>query len=247
MKGTYKFASGSFEAQVHSAGGPNDTNCKLTLGKLIPSTSLSVSATSTPDLTVEANYQQGNITSLLTMNHNDAKGAGLTVSGTFAISPVVLGAQVGVDVSSGGLKDYGLAAQANLGDIQATIRSEKRNSNLSVSIFQPLGGGLSWGASLGLQPADFSSRTLTLGTHYNLDKSTFVKARANTSGVVGIAVSHKLANPSLKFGVSAEFDTASDTSAAKKVPWSVELASYYDSHTHLLSPTHYSVWDLGCV
>lgn len=56
--------------------------------------------------------------------------------------------------------------------------------------------------SLSLSP----KTAIALGSALKLDNNTDFKIKANTSGQVCTALSHVVANPSVKVGVSAQFD-----------------------------------------
>eukprot|EP00343_Euplotes_focardii_P008988 CAMPEP_0205824824 /NCGR_PEP_ID=MMETSP0206-20130828/22874_1 /ASSEMBLY_ACC=CAM_ASM_000279 /TAXON_ID=36767 /ORGANISM="Euplotes focardii, Strain TN1" /LENGTH=292 /DNA_ID=CAMNT_0053123313 /DNA_START=28 /DNA_END=906 /DNA_ORIENTATION=- len=68
--------------------------------------------------------------------------------------------------------------------------------------------------------------TLTLGTKYQLDDNTTVSALCKTNKKVWVAFSHKLANPRLKVGVAAEFDSSALQLDTKKFGVNITMGDF---------------------
>jgi len=125
-----------------------------------------------------------------------------------------VGGKVVVDVASKQPPtDINFGAQLHGCDYTASAYTEKKRSVLNVAYYQRLGIPLrphNFGAilSLGLKK---DTRSLTFGTDYWVDADTTVRASAKVESgsdttVIQTHVEHRLANPNVLLGVSAEFN-----------------------------------------
>jgi len=133
-----------------------------------------------------------------------------------ASNKLSLGAKATIDVASKEPPtDINIGAQVTGCDYTAAAYTEKKRSVVNVSYFQNLGIKYrphNFGAilSLGLKKP---VRSLTFGTDYWVDADTTVRASAKVSSdsdatILQTHVEHRLANPNVLLGVSAEFNCA---------------------------------------
>lgn len=197
---------GDVEVEAHSTGVAKG---KFKLSKVTDGVDVTVSSTACGQVGLEATYVKDFLSAIASANHNMSKGCtALATSAVIGFDGVYVGGGVDVD-GSGSVKNYNCGAEYASKDLTASLVTSNKGEDITVSFFQKLSGSTSLGASM-LVKAESSSRLYTFGTERSLDKSTTIKAKADSAGKVGVAVSHVLADPKMKLGVSAEFDATSD-------------------------------------
>jgi len=204
---------GDIEVEAHSTGLAKG---KFKLGQVTDGVDVTVNGTACGNVGLEATYNKDCVSAVASASHSTSKGStAVSASGVIGFDGVFVGGGVDLD-GSGGVKNYNCGAEYASKDLSASLVTSNKGEDITMSFFQKLSGSTSLGASM-LVKAESSSRLYTFGTERKLDKSTTIKAKANTAGTVGVAVSHTLAEPAMKLGVSAEFDaTSADCFKAQK-------------------------------
>lgn len=196
---------GDIEMEAHSSGVAKG---QFKLANVVDGVNVTASG-NVNDVSLEANYSQDMLAATAKGTYNFGKSAlAVSASGVVKVDTVSLGGQIDLD-ASGSPKDYNVGAQYAGKDLTVALYTSKTIDDITVSFFQKYSSKLGLGASMLVQPAS-GSRTFTFGTDYALDKSTGVKAKGDSNGVVAAAVSHTLADPSMKVGMSAQFDATGD-------------------------------------
>jgi hypothetical protein len=197
---------GDVEVEAHSCGLAKG---QFKLANVADGVNLTVSGCAAGSLNLEANYVQDCVSATAKAGHNLNKGStSLSASAVFGFDGVSVGGQVDLD-ASGSPKDYNVGAQYAAKDLVAALVTSNKGDDITISFHQKVSCCYSMGASMLVKP-ESGSRAYTFGTDYCLDKNTSIKAKAGSCGTVGVAVSHKLADPKVKLGISAQFNALSD-------------------------------------
>jgi len=165
-------------------------------------------------LAAEAEYSRGRFAGSLGARTNGDKTL-VDVVGVLGCNKLSVGAKASVDVASKQPpSDYNFGAQVSSCDYTAALYTEKKHSVLNISYFQKLGikyrphncGAILSVGLRGNQPV----RSLTFGTDYWVDADTTFRASAKVASdsdatVLQTQVEHRLTNPNVLLGVSAEF------------------------------------------
>lgn len=214
---------GDIEVEAHSSG---IAKGQFKLSNITDGVNVTVAGDAAGALSAEAVYAQENVAATAKASHNLNKGSTTVMaSATVGFDAVSVGGQVNLD-ASGSLKDYNLGLEYATKDLTASVVTSSKADDVTVSYFQKLSCCTVLGASMLVQP-ESGTRLYTFGTDYKLDKSTGVKVKADSKGVVGTAVTHTLADPKMKVGVSAEFNAAgADAFKAQKFGVSLSFGEF---------------------
>jgi len=222
IKGTYKCGDfGEAEAELHTAA---DTKAKVKFDKFAAGSAVTLSVSSKPDVNVEATYTRDMLATQVKLTHAETS-LGVSASASLGMDGYTAGVSSVVDLTGGNvaLKDLCFGAEARYGDIIAAAKTAKNNQNKTLSVYYKLSSVLALGASVDATP---KATGLALGSEYALSKTTGVKARAASTGAVGVVVEHKLADPALKLAMSAEFDATNYGAPANKFGLSFVFGDY---------------------
>jgi len=197
---------GDIEVDLKSCGA---AKAQFKLCKVADGVDVTVCGDAKGDISTEATYKNGDMLSALAKaTHNVNKSSTkISASAVVGFEGVSVGGGVDLD-GSGNPTDYNVGAEYATKDLVASLYTTKQGEDITVSFFQKLSGCTSLGASMLVTSA--GSRTFTFGSDHALDKKTGLKLKADSAGVVGMAVSHVLSDPKMKVGMSAEFDAAGD-------------------------------------
>jgi hypothetical protein len=214
---------GDVEVEAHSTG---VAKAKTKFSKVTDGVDVTVSGTACGQVGLEATYVKDFLSAVASANHNVSKGStAVSASGVIGFDGVFVGGAVDVD-GSGSVKNYNCGAEYATKDLTASLVTSNKGEDITVSFFQKLSATTSLGAAM-LVKAESSSRLYTFGAERSLDKSTTLKAKADSAGKVGLAISHVLADPKLKLGLSSEFDaTSSDAFKAQKFGVSLNFGDF---------------------
>jgi hypothetical protein len=169
--------------------------------------------------------------------------AGVRTDGQLTLVDLV--AATGIDKLSVGAKatintadrsapnDYNFGAQYNGVDYVASAVTENKRSVLNLSYFQRLASKPrvhNFGATFALGLAK-PTRTFTVGSDYRIDADTSVRAHAKIDSeksgtLIQTSVQHRLLNPNLLLGVSAEFNAAPQALTAGRVGVSLTFGDF---------------------
>lgn len=224
VKGTYKSKSLESEGEIHSDASPSSTKAKVKFPGVVAGADVSLTVTSAPDYTVEAVYKRDRVSTLLNLKHG-SKGTILGINAAFSVaSGLNAGVSTSVDVVAGSAKDTNVAVEFTQGAAQIGVKSSKAFSNYDFSAHYKVQSDLSVGGSCGININDLSP-CLKAGLDHKFNSNCDVKARIDSCGVIGAAVEHRLSNPAVKFGMSAEFD-ATNNFASKKFGAAATFGDY---------------------
>jgi len=221
VKANWKDATfGDIEIEGNSGG---STKGQFKLSKVVDGLDVTTSTT-LDDVTVDSIYQSKNVTATAKGTYSLSKSTTKVSSSlTFAMDGVALGC--GMDFKGSAVSDCNLGAQYSTKDLVAALVTSKSGADLTASYFQSVSKQLTLGSSM-VFGNDFSKRDFTLGGEYKLDKVTTMKAKAASSGVVDLAITHVLAEPKLKLNVAAQFDSKAEKVAAQKFGVSVSFGDF---------------------
>lgn len=196
---------GDVEVEAHSGGCAKG---KFALKNVTDGVNVTVNGDAAGEIGVEATYVQDSISALASCKHNLNKSCTkISASAVLGFEGVSVGGGVNVD-ATGNVSDYNCGAEYSTKDLTASLVTSNKGDDITISFYQKVCGGSTLGAAM-LVKAD-ATRLYTFGTETSLDKSTGIKAKADSTGTVGVAVSHTLSDPKMKVGVSAQFNAASD-------------------------------------
>jgi len=214
---------GDVEVEAHSSG---VAKAQFKLCKVTDGVDLTVAGAACGGVSVEAAYVQDFVSANAQVCHNLNKSTTCVVaSAVFGFEGISIGGVVALD-ASGSPKDYNVGAEYAQKDLIASIVTSKKCEDINISVFHNVCPAMQLGASMAVQP-EKSARTYTFGTEYKLDKTTTVKAKATSEGIVGTSVTHNLASPAMKVQLSSEYNVLSDdVFKAQKFGVAVNLGEY---------------------
>jgi len=207
MKVFYKNkAFGKLQAEVHSNPEVGD-KAKITLNKLVDHVGVTLSASSLGAVDLQTTFEKDRVAAGLDLLHCE-KATNAGISATVGYENVTVGGSVDFEAPNGNvvLKDYNVGAEYRHKAITAAVKTANLRSEIALSVFHKLDKRLNWGTSLVLRPNEGFSPLLALGVDYSLSTVNSVKAKADSSGTVGVAIEHRLTQPALKFNIAAEYD-----------------------------------------
>lgn len=239
---SYGLANGVFESEFHTvADKESKTSYKLT--KLAPGLSVKFTLVGvkpevkgeTPDFpegwaAAEAEYTQEYFTGSIGVRTNQQKTL-IDATGALGYDSFSVGGKVVVDTSSQAAPgDWNVGAQYEGADYVASAVTEKKRSVVSLSYFQSVARTQVIGASASfglIKP----SRSLTVGTDYQVDPDTTIRAYAKVEAgkdavTVATNVEHRLLHPNALLGVSAEFALTPASQTTNKLGVSLTFGDY---------------------
>jgi len=221
FKGKYKEKKyGEFEAEVSTAGKLYGT---VKLDQLAKGVEVNVSGGVDPSakkkgvndkLSAEYSQEYFAATGSADVNFGDATTAVLDGTASVGFEGLSVGAQFSYDVSQSQQKfaDFNLGAEYTRDDVTLSLTTEKKGDVIHGFYHQQINRNYQVGAQFDYVPrAEVVSKkhVLTLGTEYQLDVDTVVKAKANSNGLIETAIQHNLQNPSVQVGLAASFNRKS--------------------------------------
>lgn len=158
-----------------------------------------------------ANYSQDFFAGKANLKFSDrlspaSGGLDLSASGVIGFQGLSVGGAVSVDATQGSLTDYNLGVQYTADDFTASLQTKQRADVINASWYHKVNRNQTAGVQFTTNPFA-GSKQLTFATEYQLDVDTTVKAKANSNGVLAVAVEHRLQNPRLKYNVAGEFNS----------------------------------------
>jgi len=193
---------GETELTLNTSGKTKDSKVKVKFNQFQAGMDASVSTSADCAPTVEVNHKCGSTAANAKFTTNGEKHS-LSASACYGLDNVTLGL-------SAATKDFGTLSDCNAGfeyssnDLVVSAVTKSFFGKVGVSFFQKWTDSLQWGASVNVLP---EVSDLTVGAEYSLDKSTTLKGKANTGGVLSAAVEHKLKDPNFKLNLATEFDS----------------------------------------
>jgi len=216
VKGTYKKDGYEVEGTFKTVG---EVNAKVTAKKLVPGLEATVSGESKKtQIKLDAQYAQPFYSTAADVTHTLSNQKTL-LNGSLMIGfdglSVGLSGQLDA-LSDDVLTDYNCGAEYTQDDLTVSLFTNKKGSVITASYYQKISGDCNLGASLKMDP-DVANEmregqhVLTVGADYNLDSSTDIAIKGDTSGVLCANIQHVLSNPSLKLDIGASFDSKKST------------------------------------
>jgi hypothetical protein len=199
---------GETEVTLDTSGKSKDSKVKFKFNKFQDGMDATVSSSLDMAPTVEMNHKTGSSAVNAKFTTNGEKHS-LSFSATYGVfDALTLGGSFdSKDFSSVSgvypVSDADASLEYTSGDVVVSAVTKKFFSKVGATLFQKWTDSLEWGASITLLP---EVSDLTVGAEYKMDKSSTVKAKAATNGVVGWAIEHKLKDPNFKLNLASEFD-----------------------------------------
>lgn len=226
------FAGGSKANWTHSTLGEIEIeakSCGLVKGKVCKKgvadgVDITLNGTACGQLGLETTYATDALAATAKATYNSSKGtSALMVCATVGMGDITCGGQVDLD-GTGALSNYSAAVQYTTKDLVADIMAEK---------FETLYAHTYHRVSASTQIGTFAivkgggDYCLGLGTEHSIGAGLGVKAKADSTGGVAIALTHTLADPKMKVGVSAQYNALGDqTFKAEKFGISVNFGDF---------------------
>jgi hypothetical protein len=160
-----------------------------------------------------------------------ATNAVVDVAGVVGMEGFSVGLQAAVDANAPQkLSDYNMGVEYTRDNLTATVITEESGKLIHGYGWLQVYPAYQVGVGVDLNPNvnEPSKRwALSLGTEYQLDVDTTVKASAKTDGVIKTAIQHNLQNPSLQLGLAAQFTRkSSDCLTADKFGLTLTFGDY---------------------
>jgi len=217
---------GEFELEANSA---SEVKGKV-VTKKVSDVGVTVEANSNSkavNVSAEAAWAKGELLVTAKANHTHTKDTIFSASGVWGRAGIAVGGHVNVNSKDVATPvDFNIGAECAQKDLTVTVVTSEKLSDITVSYFQTLPNGLQLGSSLDVKP-DSSTRLFTFGGEYDVDKTTKLKFKADSTGLVASSVTHTLVNPAVKLQAAAEFNTqAADVFTPQKVGFSVSLGDF---------------------
>jgi hypothetical protein len=195
---------GAIEVEAHSSGVAKG---KFTKKGVADGVDVTVNGDAKGEIGVEATYSMDMLAATAKATHNLEKGStALMASATVGMGDITAGGQVDLD-AAGSLKDYQVGLQYSTKDLIAALSSSKFE-NVDIHVYHNMCSSTTVGANASIQGAD--KYTLGLGCDHSIGKGLGVKAKADSNGGVAIALTHTLAEPKMKVGMSAQYNALGD-------------------------------------
>lgn len=193
---------GPFELELNSAGAAKGS---LTLEKLADNVEVKISGDVKGSGSVEGKYKRDFFSGLLNLGF--ARNTTLTGAGAIGSDGLTIGGSFVLDLTAGAgdVDDFSVGIEYQQPDLTTSVLATNKLDKFQLSWFQKVSKDAVLGASFGIVP-DKKERTLTVGTEYNLDPNCILKGKADSKGIVSVAVEQIVAEPRLRLGVAASFD-----------------------------------------
>lgn len=155
---------------------------------------------------------------------NLANGGAPTFVGDFTTSydNVVMGTQIGYNISRGSISNYALALAYKQRDYSLGVQLDNKKI-ASVSFSQQVNSQLTLGSRAILNPqVNLSKVNVEFVSKYVVDKNTQVKAKVSDSGALSLGYK-QLLRPGITLGVGTSFDAMKLNEPVHKVGWSLSF------------------------
>lgn len=216
-KVNFPAANGKAEVQITANGPAKDTKAKFEFGELVKGADISLTATSEPMVTLEANYKpMSNVGTKFELSTDLGDKRNLKASANASSNGVKATVDTDVCLAGGGLKDYNFKVDYTQKSLLATVKTSSGRSKFTAGVAQQWCKGWYFGAQVE-HNVKAASTNLTVGSKSKIDDNTAIFAKVDSTGVLAASVEHKLANPALKVNAAAQFNLkGSNCCAAEK-------------------------------
>ncbi|CAL9733231.1 mitochondrial outer membrane protein porin 1 [Monosporozyma servazzii] len=157
-------------------------------------------------------------------NFNLANGGAPTFVGDFTTSydNVVMGTQIGYNISRGSISNYALALAYKQRDYSLGVQLDNKKI-ASVSFSQQVNSQLTLGSRAILNPqVNLSKVNVEFVSKYVVDKNTQIKAKVSDAGALSLGYK-QLLRPGITLGVGTSFDAMKLNEPVHKVGWSLSF------------------------
>lgn len=165
---------------------------------------------------MEATYKAESVAATCVLNSDKS----VSSSAVIGFDGLAVGGQVDYDSTKQDFTDFNLGFQYSQSDSTFTLRTKKKGDVVNASYYQKVNSDYQVGCSYVFAPYNSKAcmqKVLTIGSQYKLDKSTTLKTKLDTSGVIAASLQHKIPSPNVKVTVSGAFTKKSlDTFSADK-------------------------------
>lgn len=154
------------------------------------------------DVKLGYSFKSSNLTT--TGNVNALKKPTAKVDFVAGFEGINVGAQTSYDINKGSVSDYSAAVSYGEKDYSVAIHANKKFSEFAASYHHSVSSDVAIAASAGWKGGD-KSFSVEFGTQYKIDRDATLKAKFNSSGLVGLGYIQKI-RPDLKatFGLSVD-------------------------------------------
>jgi len=166
------------------------------------------------------------------VNSGDSTTAVVEATAAIGLEGLSVGGQISFDVSAASQKasDFNVGAEYTRDNATITLITEKKGDVVRGLYHHQVNRDYQVGAQFDFAPRAEDAkrqRVFTVGTEYQLDVDTTVKAKADTTGVIQTVIQHNLQNPSLQLSMAASFNRKSaDCLSAEKFGLSLTFGDY---------------------
>jgi len=227
MRVTAKKDFGKVQARVQSD--PAGSDClKVKLKQLAKDVVVVLDAESNGTYGGKVTFARGAVTGTAKGHLSEGKTTA-GASASFAIADqVVVGGAANVEFQGGQEKvDWNMGVEARHEDLTATLKTQNERKDVTLSVFHKLRSDLLWGFQFLVHPFQSGYPDLTLGLQHNLSEALLVKARGDTTGLLQLALEHRVRYPDVKLNVAMEFDVKSAPKPqAKQFGFSLTFGDY---------------------
>ncbi|KKY17778.1 putative outer mitochondrial membrane protein porin [Phaeomoniella chlamydospora] len=152
------------------------------------------------------------------------KGPTATIDAVVGHEGFVVGAETGYDVQKAAITKYSVAAGYSLPSYAAAITATNNLSVFTASYFHKVNPQVLAGAKATWDSKAGSNVGLEVASKYQIDPTSFAKAKINDRGLASLAYNVKLST-GVTLGLGASFDTQNLNQAAHKVGTSFTFES----------------------
>jgi len=228
------YKGGEFEFEFSTdPSQESKANCKFNnLAKgfglnLLTSSKSSDKSFKRPIIGVELDYSQ----EYVTVNANaksDLDIHKIDSSISIGYDNISVGSSAVLDISRGSeVVEHNIGAEYIAEDFVAAVYTEKNSKSLTASYYQKINRDQAIGAQFKYDLTGRNERSLAVGTEYRVDLDTSIKAKVELpSGDIATSIEHRLANPKLLLGLSAQFNAKSQRFQADKLGVSITFGDY---------------------
>jgi voltage-dependent anion channel protein 2 len=132
------------------------------------------------------------------------------------------GGEIAYNVQDGKITRFGAALGYLNKDYSVALHGNNNFSTFSAGFYHVVKPDLEAGAKAVYDKKSAGNVAIELGTKYTLDNTTFVKAKVNNAGILGLGLTQTV-RPGIKVSLGGFFDTARFSENAHKLGISLNL------------------------
>jgi len=229
VKATYKNKDfGQVESEANTEGA---LTAEVKATKLVDHLTLTLSGSERPSGKLLAEYQQEHFSLSGQVEHSQ-ETTKLEATAVVGFEGFAVGGQARYDTATSDLEDYNAGAEYSHDDFTATLVTTDRADKLVASYYHKIknrqaglktfvGGRFEYDLT-----KQANNRVLTVGAEHDVDRTTTVKGKYDSSGTLSGVVEHRLDNPSLKLNFAAQWSGKNKTTTPEKFGFGVNFGDY---------------------